>query len=60
VLGRLAAKIDQPVISDEPHVVLACEISVDGREREAAAAIYTEHGDLYAQSQALWIELRST
>jgi hypothetical protein len=59
VLGRLAAKIERPVISGQPHVVLAWEISVEGRKREAAAALYTEGGDLCAQSRALWIELRS-
>jgi hypothetical protein len=59
VLGRLAAKIERPVIAGEPHLVLAWELSVDGRKREAAAAIYTEGGELCALSRALWIELRT-
>lgn len=59
VLGRLAVRIDRPVIPGEPHLVLAWEISVEGRKREAAAALYAEDGELCALSRALWIELRS-
>jgi hypothetical protein len=58
VLGRLAARIDRPVAAGEPHLVLAWEISVEGRKRDAAAALYTAGGELCAVSRALWIELR--
>ena len=60
VLGRLAARIDRPVVAGEPHLVLAWELSIEGRKREAAAALYTEGGELCALSRALWIELRRT
>jgi hypothetical protein len=59
VLGRLAARIDRPVIAGRPHGVLSWEVSVDGRKRDAAAALYTEDGELCAVSRALWIELRT-
>ena len=58
VLGRLAARVDRPVVAGQPHLVLAWELSVEGRKREAAAALYTEAGELCAVSRALWIELR--
>jgi hypothetical protein len=59
VLARLAARIDREVRAGEPHVVIAWPLGVDGRKREAAAALYTEGGELCAVSRALWIELRS-
>jgi hypothetical protein len=58
VLGRLAVRIDAPVVAAAPHVVLSWPLTVDGRKREAAAALYTAGGELCAISCALWIELR--
>ena len=59
VLGRLAVRIDRSVEAGRPHGVLAWEIAVEGRKRDAAAALYTESGELCAVSRALWIELRT-
>ena len=59
MLGRLAAQVDRPVTAGEPHVVMAWPLGVDGRKREAAAALFTADGGLCARSRALWIELRS-
>ena len=60
VLGRLAVRIDGPVVAGEPHVVMAWPLGVDGRKRGSAAALYhAETGSLCAVSRALWIELRS-
>jgi hypothetical protein len=59
VLGRLAVRIDAPVVAGRPHVVMAWELGVDGRKRGAAAALYGPGGELCAVSQALWIELRA-
>lgn len=58
VLGRLAARIDRPVIAGAPHLVLSWPLAVDGRKRQAAAALYTAAGELCAIARALWIELR--
>ena len=59
VLGRLAARIDRPVMADEPHVILAWELGIDGRKRNSAAALFSaDDGELRAVSRALWIELR--
>jgi hypothetical protein len=59
VLARLAVRIDRPVVADERHVVLSWPLEVNGRKREAAAALYTADGELCAVSRALWIELRA-
>ena len=44
VLGRLAARIDRPVMAGEPHVILAWEIGIDGRKRHSAAALFSRSG----------------
>jgi hypothetical protein len=59
VLGRLAARIDAPVVAGEPHVVMAWELGVDGRKRHSAAALYSPDGELCAVSRALWLELKA-
>jgi hypothetical protein len=58
VLGRFAVRIDAPVVAGRPHVVMAWPLGIDGRKRQAAAALFTEDGGLCAVSRAMWIELR--
>jgi hypothetical protein len=60
VLARLAVRIDRPVIGGERYVVLSWPLAVDGRKREAAAALYADGGEVCAVARALWIELRPT
>jgi hypothetical protein len=60
VLGRLAVRIDAPVVAGEPHVVIAWPIGIDGRKRQAGAALYGPRGELCGVSRALWIELRAS
>lgn len=57
VLGRLAARIDRPVVAGEPHVVTAWPLERDGRKRDAGTALFTADGELCATARALWIEL---
>jgi hypothetical protein len=57
VLGRLAVRVDAPVIAGRPHVVMAWKLGIDGRKRESAAALYSDAGELCAVARALWIEL---
>ena len=60
VLARFAARIDGPVVAGEPHVIVTWPIAVDGRKREAGAAIYSRRAASCAASrEALWIELRA-
>ena len=59
VLARLAVRIDRPPVAGDRHVVMAWPRKVEGRKREAAAALYAEDGAVCGVSRALWIELRS-
>jgi hypothetical protein len=57
-LGRMAARIDAPVLAGEEHVVVAWPIGVDGRKRHAGAAVLSADGDTLAVASALMIEPR--
>jgi hypothetical protein len=57
-LGRMAARIDAPVVAGEEHVVMAWPISVDGRKRVAGAAVLSGGGEVRAVARALMIEPR--
>ena len=58
VLGRITARIEAPVISGRPHVVVSWRIAVDGRKRESGSAVLAPDGEPLAIARALWIELR--
>jgi hypothetical protein len=57
-LGRMAARIDEPVPAGEEHVVIAWPISAEGRKRQAGAAVLAAGGDVLAVARALMIEPR--
>ena len=57
VLGRLAVRVDAPVVAGRPHVVMAWKLGIHGRKRASAAALYSDDGALCAVARALWIEL---
>lgn len=57
-LARLTARIDVPVRAGEEHVVMAWPLGVDGRKREAGAAVLTAGGEVLARGRALMIEPR--
>jgi hypothetical protein len=58
VLASLAARLGCPVRVDEPHTILSWRIEVEGRKRQAAAALFDSEGVFICASRALWIELR--
>lgn len=58
VLAQLHARIDAPVRADAPHAIISWPLTVEGRKRHAACAIFDEDGRPLALSRALWIELR--
>jgi hypothetical protein len=58
VLGRLAVNLIAPVKTEREHVVVAWPIAIDGRKRQAGAALFTADGELLASARALWIELK--
>jgi hypothetical protein len=57
-LGRMAARIDAPVIAGEEHVVIAWPLGTDGRKRHAGAAVLSADGIPLAVARALMIEPR--
>lgn len=59
VLGRLAARIDAPVVAGEEHVVIAWPIGADGRKQHAGAAVLSRDGTPLAVARALLIEPRA-
>jgi hypothetical protein len=59
VLARLTARLDAPVDAGRAHVLLSWKLGANGRKRHAAAALFSENGELLACSRALWIELPS-
>jgi hypothetical protein len=58
VLARLAVALRAPVRADEPHVVGAWAVAVDGRKRRSAGVLWDAAGGMRAVAEALWIELR--
>jgi hypothetical protein len=58
VLAQLHARIDHPILARAPHAIVSWRLSVDGRKRHAACAIFDANGQALALSRALWIELR--
>jgi hypothetical protein len=58
VLARLAVRIIGPVHAGQPHTIVSWPIEIDGRKRQAGAALHDGGGNLLAVSRALWIELK--
>ena len=57
-LGRLAVRLEGTVSAGEQHVVISWPIGVDGRKRQAGAALLTADGAPLAVARALMIEPR--
>ena len=57
MLGRLTVEIHRPTPMDEPHLIIAWPIEVNGRKHRTAAALLSATGDVRAVAEALLIEL---
>lgn len=57
-LAQMTARIDSPVAAGEEHVVIAWPIEIDGRKRQAGAAVLGADGEVLAAARALLIEPR--
>jgi hypothetical protein len=55
VLGRFTVRIDNPVIADRAHIVVARATGREGRKLWATSGLYTADGTLCAASRATWI-----
>jgi hypothetical protein len=54
LLGRLTARVVEPVAPRQPHVLGAWELGRDGRRLHSAAALWSAAGRLKAYARALW------
>ena len=59
VLARMTARVGCSVRVGEQHSIVSWPVGVDGRKREAAAALFDSSGRFLCASKALWIELRA-
>jgi hypothetical protein len=58
-LARLTGRLEGEVRAGEEHVVIAWPLGVDGRKREAGAAVLSGAGTVLARARALMIEPRA-
>ena len=58
MLGRIAAKIERPVVAGERYVAVGWPGSEDARKLYAGSAIFDEDGTPYAYAVTTWIRLR--
>jgi hypothetical protein len=57
VLGRLAARLDAPLRTGLPYVVVGWPIAVDGRKHYSGTAVYDDAGAVCAVAKATWIAI---
>jgi hypothetical protein len=55
LLGRIAARLDQPIPAGKPCIVLAWSLGADGRKLHPATAVQSADGELHAVARATWI-----
>ena len=58
VLASMTAELRGPVTVGDEHVVVAWELSSEGRKHQAGSAIYAAGGACVALAEALWITLK--
>ena len=57
VLGRLAARLDSPVIAGAPHIVGGWRLGREGRKHYSGTVIWGADGTVCALARATWIEI---
>lgn len=60
MLGRLCARIEQPISAGERCVVTGWRIQVDGRKHFAGTALFDAAGQLCAYAEAIWVGRRDS
>lgn len=58
ILGRLTARVVEPVTVGQKVVVIGFPVDRDGRKLFTGSAVFSEEGDVKGVAQATWIELR--
>ncbi len=59
LLGRLAARIVDPVEGGETHVVVGWPTGAEGRKRFAGSAVFTSDGRICAYARSTWLVPRA-
>lgn len=59
LLGRLAVRLIEPVLTGERYVAAAWPTGIDGRKQHATSAIISSDRTVCAVARATWIELRT-
>lgn len=60
LLGRITARIEEPVVAGETYVVIGQPGTRSGRKLAGAGAVYTAGGRLVAVSRTTWIDVTPT
>ncbi len=60
MLAQITARIDDPIIAGEEHIVVAWPTEAEGRKRYAGSAVLSLEGDPLAFARPLLIEPRQT
>lgn len=58
LLGRITAKIDQPLPVEDTYISVAWQIETRKRKRTAGTAILSHAGVVHANATTVWIELQ--
>jgi hypothetical protein len=58
VLGRMAARVLEPIAAHSAHIVVGWLEGVSGRKLAAGSALYSRDGVLQAFSRQTWIALK--
>jgi hypothetical protein len=57
VLGRMAARLDEPITAAEAYIVVGWVEGVAGRKLYAGSALYSQSGTLHGLSRQTWIRV---
>jgi hypothetical protein len=57
VLGRMAARLSQPIVAQSVHIVVGWLQGVSGRKLTAGSALYARDGVMQGFSRQTWITL---
>lgn len=60
MLVRQSVRIDSPIAAGTEHVIIAWPLGVEGRKRQAGAAVLSAEGNVLATCQALLVEPRDS
>lgn len=58
VLGRFAARMEQPIVAGERYIVVGWPIGHEGRKHHAGTALFTADGVRVGYGRQTWVELK--